>query len=228
MPIIEDKEFGRITVRRTSRGTGMRVSVAPNGTLRVSAPTYVPLFMVKRMVAGSRDELRRLRRSHPTLTLSNGMPVGKSHHLLVRHGSTLSLTRQGSQLFLSLPDDMSLADEPVIELARKHIIEALRREAKHYLPRRLEWLAEQHGHEYASVRFSHASGRWGSCSSKGVISLNIALMNLPYELIDYVLVHELAHTKRLDHSKSFWSEVEVMDGEYKMHRTLLKNHSPSV
>lgn len=206
----------------------MRVSVAPNGTLRISAPSYAPIFMVKRMIASSRDQLRKLRETHPQIELSDGMSVGKSHHLHIRRASSLSLTRRQTQLILSLAPTQSLDDPEVVELARSHIINTLKREAKHYLPRRLEWVANTYDHEYSKVRFSHAGGRWGSCNSKGVISLNIALMNLPYELIDYVIMHELAHTKHMNHSSSFWAEVERMDPEYKAHRDWIKKHTPSI
>ncbi|HRK94260.1 MAG TPA: SprT family zinc-dependent metalloprotease [Candidatus Saccharibacteria bacterium] len=207
----------------------MKVTVAPNGTLRISAPTYAPLFMVKRMIAGSRDELRKLRQSHPTLELIDGMAIGKSHSLQVITGAPArTIKKSGQRIILYLAQADSLADDTVVDLARKHIITALRKEAKHYLPKRLRFLADQHGFEYSNVRFSHASGRWGSCNHAKMISLNIALMNLPFELIDYVLIHELAHTVRLDHSPAFWQLVEQADPDFKLHRKMMKSYSPSV
>lgn len=229
MPIIHDDEFGDITVRRQARSAHIRMRVAPNGSLRISTPTYTPLFVVKRMIASSRQEIRDiLSTARPVLAYENGSEIGKSHSLLVRTGSSLEVSRKGLHITVTLPDTMSLSDHEVQEQLRSQVIAALRREAKGYLPKRLDYLARQHGFSYQQVRFSHASGRWGSCSSAGTISLNIALMKLPFELIDYVIIHELAHTAHMNHSTEFWQLVEQHDPHYKTHRARLKHEIPAI
>lgn len=231
MSTITDEEFGLITIRRSSRSTHVKISVAPNGTLRASLPLYAPLFMLKRLVKSSRDELRSMIDSQlPKYTLQNGMAIGKSHTLVVSQTRKplLSVTRNKQQINVELPEGVELSDTAVIENVRAVIITALRIEAKSYLPKRLAFLARDMQCDYERVRFSHASGRWGSCSSTGTISLNIALMKLPHELIDYVLIHELCHTKQMNHSDQFWALVAAEDPSYKLHRKALKLHTPSV
>lgn len=230
MPTINDEEFGRITVRRSALARSVKVRVAANGTLSASLPLYAPLFMIKRLIQSSRAELRQLLEQHqPTEKLVNGMAIGKSHRLFVRGTpGKLVVSRRGQIISVYLPEDYSLDSPEVISAVREEMQAALRIEAKNYLPRRLSYLAEKLDCSYEKVRFSHASGRWGSCSTSGTISLNIALMKLPHELIDYVLVHELSHTKQMNHSASFWNCVAVGDPHYKIHRRELKTHSPSV
>lgn len=229
MPILHDDEFGKITIRRSARSSSVRLRVGPDGTLRGSMPVYAPLFLLKRLVRTNREELRRLvAEAAPSTTYEDGMRIGKSHTLQVRLGATLSAKRHGQQIVVQLPSGKTLTDADVVKTVRSVVQTALRAEAKSYLPKRLQYLAEQHGYQYASVRFSHAGGRWGSCSSTGTISLNIALMKLPFPLIDYVLIHELCHTVHLNHSREFWTAVEAADPAYKQHRAVLKDETPSI
>jgi predicted metal-dependent hydrolase len=230
MPIIHDDEFGKITIRRSARATQVRVRVAPDGTLRASLPLYAPTFLVKRLLKTSRSELREIiTQAKPTEVYTDGMRIGKSHSLIVRKsGTTIKTTRNGQHIIVELPTGTTLDDAAASRMVRDSVIGALRVEAKSYLPKRLSFLAAKHGLSYQKVRFSHASGRWGSCSSTGTISLNIALMKLPFELIDYVIIHELAHTKHLNHSEEFWNLVAVGDPNYRQHRRLLKQETPTI
>lgn len=230
MPTITDEEFGAINVRRSARATQVRIKVAPDGTLRASMPLYAPIFLLKRLVKTSRPQLRKmLEQAQPQASYSDGQQIGKSHTLIVKRGGTkVSATRSKQHIVVTLPEGKDLNDPDVIRKVRDASIAALRLEAKSYLPKRLQYLADQHGFRYNKVRFSHASSRWGSCSSEQTISLNIALMKLPFELIDYVIIHELAHTVELNHSDSFWSLVEQGDPQYKVHRRSLKQEAPSI
>jgi predicted metal-dependent hydrolase len=230
MPTILDEEFGTITLRRSARATHVRIRVAPDGRLRASLPLYAPLFLVKRLVKNSREELRAmLAEQHTDTVYEDGMRLGKSHTLVVRT-TTASPTvrRHGQQIIASLPAGKTLDDPTIKRIVRDSVIDALRIEAKSYLPKRLSFLAEKFGYSYEKVRFSHSSGRWGSCSTSGTISLNIAMMKLPFELIDYILLHELSHTTQMNHSEKFWKQVEASDPLYKQHRAALKKESPSI
>jgi len=98
-------------------------------------------------------------------------------------------------------------------------------EAKTLLTRRLQQLAKNHGFSYNRVFIRNQKTRWGSCSSKNNISLNMKLVKLPDELIDYVILHELVHTCKKDHSKAFWAEMDKLVGNGKKMAAQLKNYS---
>lgn len=231
MPTITDEEFGIITLRRSARASHVRIRVAPNGRLRASLPLYAPAFLVKRLIHSSREQLRALlAEHHETAIFTDGMQIGKSHTLIIRRQASTkaSAARHGQQIIASIPESMPIEGVAVQRIIRDTVIDALRIEAKSYLTKRLAFLAQSHGYSYQKIRFSHSSGRWGSCSSNGTISLNIALMKLPFELIDYVLIHELSHTVHMNHSEEFWATVEAGDPLYRDHRRLLKKETPSI
>jgi predicted metal-dependent hydrolase len=80
--------------------------------------------------------------------------------------------------------------------------------ARRTLVARLHRLAKKHGYTFNRVFLRNQKTRWGSCSHHHNISLNVKLVRLPGELLDYVLLHELVHTRIPDHSKQFWAELE--------------------
>ncbi len=230
MPSIHDEEFGTIHIRKHVRSSSLRIKVAPDGTLQATVPMYTPLIMAKRMIRMSRNQIREMveHRDAQTLKLYDGMQIGKSHTLVTVPANQTSVSRRGQQIVVQLRAGETLETPTVIDIVKPIVLKALRREASSYLPRRLEYLAVQQDASYAKVRFSHAGTRWGSCSSNGTISLNIMLMMLPFELVEYVLVHELAHTKEMNHSSHFWAIVERALPNYKQLRKELKAYSPII
>ncbi|MGB4762369.1 MAG: SprT family zinc-dependent metalloprotease [Candidatus Saccharimonas sp.] len=227
-----DAEFDEIIIRKRLGTTRVHIRIGTDGKLVVTAPRYTPLMYIKQVVNSSREELRTmLAQTGSGQQYIEGQSIGKSHTLRAIHTGMVArpevkVTRQ--TLVVSLPPSHSLTDKLVQRLVRDETIKILRREAKAYLPRRLKYLASEHDFSYERIRFSHSSGRWGSCSSNGTISLNIALMKLPHELIDYVLIHELCHTRQMNHSAAFWSEVERYDPHYRLHRQQIKRETPTV
>ena len=101
---------------------------------------------------------------------------------------------------------------------------ALRARAKRELPRRLLELSAQHSLAVSRVSIRNQRWRWGSCSRSGHICLNWRLMEMPEPVRDYVLIHELMHLKRMDHSPAFWKLVAAACPAYKEARAWLRSH----
>ena len=89
-------------------------------------------------------------------------------------------------------------------------------DANKRLKDRLCFLANEHGFEYNKASVKNQRTRWGSCSYKNNISLNIKLVLLPQELIDYVILHELVHTRIHNHGRNFWAELDIYTGNSKV------------
>jgi predicted metal-dependent hydrolase len=109
--------------------------------------------------------------------------------------------------------------------AEKVLTAWYRKEAERVITDRLEHWSELLDLHPASVRFSNAQRRWGSCSTTGKLRLNWHLIMAPPDIIDYVIVHELVHMTQLDHSKTFWQKVERILPDYKERRAWLRLNS---
>ncbi len=105
-------------------------------------------------------------------------------------------------------------------------IEQLIEQAKMVIPARVEYYAPLVGVDYGRITIRNQKTRWGSCSSKGNLNFNIALMRAPLEVLDYVVVHELCHRKEMNHSPRFWSEVEKVLPDYKEQKKWLNTNGP--
>ncbi|MFU8797067.1 MAG: M48 family metallopeptidase [Dehalococcoidia bacterium] len=98
-------------------------------------------------------------------------------------------------------------------------------EARRRLIARLEYLAAQHGFTYNRVFIRNQKTRLGTCSSKNNIGLNIKVSCLPEELMDYVILHELAHTRVKNHGKEFWMLMDELVGDGKAMAKRVREYS---
>jgi predicted metal-dependent hydrolase len=108
--------------------------------------------------------------------------------------------------------------------AKKNVPVVDREAARQKLEARLDVLAGQHGFKYNRLCIRNQKTRWGSCSVTNNISLNAKLILLPDRLIDYVLLHELLHTRIKNHGQQFWSELEKLTGDAKGRARSLRSY----
>ena len=104
----------------------------------------------------------------------------------------------------------------------------LRAQAYEELPVRLQALAEQHSLRVARISIRNQRTRWGSCGRDGHICLNWRLAAMPAWVRDYVMIHELMHLKRLDHSPAYWRLVAEAYPRFREARQWLRAHGPDL
>jgi predicted metal-dependent hydrolase len=109
----------------------------------------------------------------------------------------------------------------VINQTRKDYL-ANKKRALEFIKERLEYYNKFYNYKYGRITIRNQKSRWGSCSSKGNLNFNYALVHLPQELADYIVVHELCHLKEMNHSKRFWDLVARAIPDYKQRRATLK------
>jgi predicted metal-dependent hydrolase len=227
---IEDPEFGTISVLRSRTTRYVRVRIGHNGRLSATLPQRASLQNIHTLIDESRvslrDALAGIQAKQPTF--HHGQHLGSSHTIQVQEADTFHVRVKSPYVHVGLPKHMDIDSSEVQSGIAEVVKKALTIEAKAYLPRRLRYLADTFGFTFQKIRFSSASTRWGSCSSQGTISVNVWLMQLPLELVDYVLVHELCHTREMNHSADFWALLEQCDPDYGPKRKALKGYHPYV
>jgi predicted metal-dependent hydrolase len=208
--------------RSRRRSIGLRID---RQGLRVGAPLDAPLAEIEavllRHAAWVRDKLARWCPEGAAVPLADGAVfplLGEPCVLSLPPGLRRSRW-SGTRLELAVP----AGGEVAVALGR-----ALRQKARTLFAERLVCLAERLGVPTPPLFLSSAVSRWGSCNAKGEIRLAWRLVHCPPALIDYVVAHELAHLKEMNHGPRFWSWVERLHPEWRAARAELRTLAPSL
>ena len=110
-------------------------------------------------------------------------------------------------------------------LFQKHVDRFYKTQTQKQIPSWVEEWAEEMSLSPSDIRFRKTKRQWGSCSGKNVLSFNTMIMKLPQDVIQYIIVHELAHIRHKHHQKAFWKEVEAYLPDYKSQVQELKNYT---
>ena len=224
-------EIGPVHAYKRRGNRSLRLSLAANGDIRVSLPPWLPYKAAETFVRSKAGWIAANRQPKSSRLLQHGQTIGKAHRLTFEQRAdagrvTTRLTQ--NQVRISYPMHHTAQTPAVQQAAEAAAIRALRKEAEALLPQRLQTLAAQTGFNFASVQVKQLKSRWGSCSSSQEITLNLFLMQLPWHLIDYVLVHELVHTKVMRHGAPFWAEFERHVPTVRRLRAEIRNYQPVV
>lgn len=138
------------------------------------------------------------------------------------HGKSIVVKLSDETIDVSLPSDKSINDTDAIQQAVENFY---RKEAKSYLTERTLAIADQLGFEVNRIVIKNQKTRWGSCSNKSNLNLNLRLMMTPPDAIDYIIIHELCHLVHMNHSKAFWKLVGKHCPDYKYWRKWFKAQS---
>ena len=223
-------EIGKIALTKRRSSKNIKLSYSSDGIIKVSLPIFVPYqaginFVIKNQ-AWLEDH-----RPGEQVVLEQGDRIGKAHRLNFAYSdkaSRPSVRVTNTQINVSVPLGHSFSGSDVQTVAIRGAHKALSKEASQLLPQRLDQLAKANRFEYQSVKAKRLTTRWGSCSNTKEIILNIYLMQLPWDLIDYVIIHELVHTEHMNHSISFWQRFEQILFNAKALRKRLKQYQTKI
>ncbi len=223
------QDVGIIKIAKRKSNRHLRLSISPSGEVRVSIPSWVPYSAGVNFAKNKKDWIvHQLPKSQ---LLVPGKMIGKAHRLaFIPTINSLGVKTliKDNQINIYHPTSFNYAQESVQASAVKASIKALRIQAESLLPKRVQQLALKHELEYSGVKIKRLTRRWGSCDHAQNIVLNLYLIQLPWELIDYVILHELTHTKHLNHGPDFWSTLENLESNARQLRSSIRRYRPDI
>ena len=215
-------------IRRRKRKKTISLQIDTDLRITVYAPSFTPAEEISRFVEEKRNWIDKSLRRQSLLNegrrqrcytsgelfyyLGRAYPLEAYYDPLEDRGVTL----RNECFFLNCPDEQSM---------RKYYFVCWYKDrAMHHISRRLEHYSSMLGLAHGGFRITSAERRWGSCSERNRLAFSFRLIMAPPEVIDYVVVHELAHILQKNHSSKFWDLVLEVLPDYRMHRRWLRDN----
>ncbi len=214
-----------VTLKRSPRRRTIAIKVH-RGQVQVSAPVQAPLTEIHEFVKEKKRWIQRHLQRQQEIIQDHQLAQYQSGETLFWLNQPVQIavigagkTRlENNQLLIANPS--GTRQERAIELANWFIDQAVVD-----IPPRVERWSEAMGLTARGIKIRHYKSRWGSCDRQGRLQFNWLIMMAPESVIDYVVVHELAHLKYFNHSSRFWTLVECTMPDYSVWRQWLKQQS---
>jgi len=207
--VVQFKQIGPVTFIKNRRSKNIKISVKPDQSVRVSFPFYassleVSQFVMKNIdwISGQQQKFE-IKRSK----IETGQIQTRLHTIAIMEGAANKTKINFTNIEISLADLDSESSRSYLENV---LVGIYRFEAQKLLPPRLTELAHKHSFTFSRLTIRNNKRNWGSCSARNNISLNLQMMKLPDELIDYILLHELVHTRIKNHGPQFWAILDEL------------------
>lgn len=209
------------TIIKSARRT-VSIHILPNGKIEVRAPRLMPDFLINRFVLQKKEWIINKMKSFQSY------PVGKEKEYISGEqflflGNTYALKIGSYKTILLGKSELYFPRVSAFRI-QKELLSWYQQQAKNIITHRVKDNARIMDVSYAELYFSDTKSKWGSCSHDNRLQFNWRLVMAPLVVLNYVVIHELAHTQIKNHSHSFWKLVEQYTPSYKQHRLWLKKH----
>lgn len=207
-----DKELGKILIKRNARAKRV-IARRHHNYFQITVPSYMPNKDILKRIEELRTRMLELpEQKIEKIDINTSFTTATFDVALFRISNTnnsIYYNLKDGKLKIKIPDHFDIESNPVQDTLRQIIIDNLRKEAKRVLPPKVEFFANRWNLKVKNIKIGSSKTRWGSCSNKKNINLSLFLMMMPNHLIDYVILHELAHIEELNHSSNFWNLLNI-------------------
>ena len=211
------------TLRVSRKARYARLQIKPFGGLEVVIPPRFPRYQIPDLVQQHADWARNQLAKQSRLREAARLP--EQIELLFDNSVTRIIysARPGStaDLFDHQSDDVLVIDAGDEQGSLQQLRQWVRRRAQALFPDLISQLSQRSGLKFDHLSIRSQKTRWGSCSSRGNISLNDQLLFVPLDCVEYLVIHELCHTRHMNHSAAFWRLVGEHCADYRRHEKLL-------
>jgi predicted metal-dependent hydrolase len=207
--VVQFKQIGSVNFIKNRRSKNIKIRVKPDQSVHVSFPFYVSSSEVSQFVMKSINWITEQQQKFETKKskIEPGQFQTKLHSVVILEGTENKTKVNFNEIEIRLADFDSESSRNYLENV---MIGIYRYEAKKLLAPKINELAQKHGFQINKITIRNNKRNWGSCSSKNNISLNLQMMKLPDELIEYILLHELVHTRIKNHGPQFWTKLDEL------------------
>lgn len=227
---IEDPELGKIFIHVNARAKHI-IARKKDEQVHLTIPTYSQENDIRKALAEMKPKLVTLKSASRKMIDEKfelhtySFDVNLSRNQL----SKIYLNLKDGILQITVPQSVDVYQNSIQEQLQKLIESALRFEAKRILPDYVKRLALQHNFHFKEVKINKSTTRWGSCNSQGAINLSYFCLLLPHHLLNLIVLHELCHTREMNHSERFWQLLDtVTENQAKKLTKELKKISPTI
>lgn len=206
-----------VYIRRSRRKT-LSLNVTTDGSILIKAPLFFPEVDIHNFINRQKEWISQIidkNRKIKRYSFNNGSEVPfLGRGLIISSGSQFSETLlKGESIII-----------PYGKRVENELESFYRNMAREIIEERVKIYADILGVEYNRISIKAQKTRWGSCSGKGNLNFNWKVILTPFELVNYLVIHEVCHLKEMNHSKEFWKQVEQLDPDYIEHRRELQNY----
>jgi predicted metal-dependent hydrolase len=206
-------------LKKNSRSRFIRISIDSKGKVIVSAPKLYPNLIIEKFL--KQQEAWVLKKQAQVAKLQAQIAdneiyiFGKKFQIIVG-------ADQKKASGINIEGQTLIINQVTAGSYQNKLERFLKNTATKYLTQKTADLAKKMNIDYQRVGIRQQKSRWGSCSSRGNLNFNWRLVHYSPAIINYVIIHELAHRQQANHSKNFWLLVNKFDPDYKKHRAVLK------
>lgn len=226
---------GEVKVRRSANIKFLSVRMAPGKGVWVNVPYGMGGRQVEQFLQEKREWILQNAARIKVYEEDTGVGLGIGAEVKTKMHTLKIVEADSGQPGYKMENDVITLMIPtgtvysrIDKMVQQFLLQIYTMECKQYLPARVKFYAEKFGFKYARLSFRNNSSNWGSCSGDDNISLNIKLMKLPDEIIDYVILHELCHTVEKNHSDNFWKLVRKVCPNCDLLRSRLRKYNTRI